>query len=34
MDKSTAPNRNMDYPQVPSSISAETPRTEIQMDLT
>jgi hypothetical protein len=32
MDKSAAPNRNICYQQVPSSIPAETPRTQIHMD--
>jgi len=33
VDKSTAPNINIDYPQVPGSIPAETPRSQIHMDL-
>jgi len=33
MDMSAAPNRSMGYPHVPGSIPAETPRTQIHMDL-
>jgi len=33
VDKSAAPDRNMGYLQVPGSIPAEPPRTQIHMDL-
>ena len=33
VDTGAAPNRNMGYPQVPSLILVETPRTQIYMDL-
>jgi len=33
VDKSAVPNSSMGYPQVHGSIPAETPKTEIHVDL-
>jgi len=33
VDTGATPNRIMGYPQVPGSMLAETPRTQIYMDL-
>ena len=31
VDKSAAPDKNVDYPQVPGSVPAETSRTQIHI---